>query len=78
MSTRGFWWVTARMRPVRFAIQKDETILFWHTGGQPALFAEKYTNRIYDLRFDRRKDIAIPSDMEKPKAVKTLKQRDAH
>ncbi len=22
--------------------QKDETILFWHTGGQPALFAEKY------------------------------------
>jgi D-cysteine desulfhydrase len=26
--------------------KKDETILFWHTGGQPALFAEKYTNRI--------------------------------
>jgi D-cysteine desulfhydrase family pyridoxal phosphate-dependent enzyme len=22
--------------------QKDETVLFWHTGGQPALFAEKY------------------------------------
>jgi D-cysteine desulfhydrase len=22
--------------------QRDETILFWHTGGQPALFAEKY------------------------------------
>jgi D-cysteine desulfhydrase len=22
--------------------EKDETILFWHTGGQPALFAEKY------------------------------------
>ena len=22
--------------------KKDETILFWHTGGQPALFAEKY------------------------------------
>ena len=21
---------------------KDETVLFWHTGGQPALFAEKY------------------------------------
>jgi D-cysteine desulfhydrase len=26
--------------------KKDETILFWHTGGQPALFAEKYANRI--------------------------------
>lgn len=26
--------------------EKDETILFWHTGGQPALFAEKYANRI--------------------------------
>jgi D-cysteine desulfhydrase len=26
--------------------KKDETILFWHTGGQPALFAEKYMNRI--------------------------------
>ena len=26
--------------------KKDETILFWHTGGQPALFAEKYVNRI--------------------------------
>ena len=24
--------------------KKDETILFWHTGGQPALFAEKYAN----------------------------------
>ncbi|MGZ6346335.1 MAG: D-cysteine desulfhydrase family protein [Anaerolineales bacterium] len=23
-------------------IKKDETVLFWHTGGQPALFAEKY------------------------------------
>ena len=22
--------------------KKNETILFWHTGGQPALFAEKY------------------------------------
>ena len=22
--------------------QKDETVLFWHTGGQPAVFAEKY------------------------------------
>ena len=27
--------------------KKDETVLFWHTGGQPALFAEKYQN---DLR----------------------------
>ncbi len=24
--------------------KKDETILFWHTGGQPALFADKYSN----------------------------------
>jgi D-cysteine desulfhydrase len=23
--------------------KKDETILFWHTGGQPALFAERYS-----------------------------------
>jgi D-cysteine desulfhydrase len=23
---------------------KDETVLFWHTGGQPALFAEKYSD----------------------------------
>jgi D-cysteine desulfhydrase len=26
--------------------KKDETVLFWHTGGQPALFAEKYANKI--------------------------------
>jgi D-cysteine desulfhydrase family pyridoxal phosphate-dependent enzyme len=26
--------------------QKDETVLFWHTGGQPALFAEKYSNSL--------------------------------
>ena len=26
--------------------KRDETILFWHTGGGPALFAEKYMNRI--------------------------------
>ena len=26
--------------------RKDETVLFWHTGGQPALFAENYANRI--------------------------------
>jgi D-cysteine desulfhydrase len=24
--------------------RKDETVLFWHTGGQPALFAEKYAS----------------------------------
>jgi 1-aminocyclopropane-1-carboxylate deaminase/D-cysteine desulfhydrase-like pyridoxal-dependent ACC family enzyme len=24
--------------------KKDETILFWHTGGQPALFAERYSD----------------------------------
>jgi 1-aminocyclopropane-1-carboxylate deaminase/D-cysteine desulfhydrase-like pyridoxal-dependent ACC family enzyme len=22
--------------------KRDETVLFWHTGGQPALFADKY------------------------------------
>ena len=27
-------------------LKKDETILFWHTGGQPALFAEKYAHKI--------------------------------
>ncbi|MCK6582112.1 MAG: D-cysteine desulfhydrase family protein [Anaerolineales bacterium] len=26
--------------------KKDESILFWHTGGQPALFADKYSNSI--------------------------------
>jgi D-cysteine desulfhydrase len=26
--------------------KKGETILFWHTGGQPALFAEQYANQI--------------------------------
>jgi len=26
--------------------RKNETVLFWHTGGQPALFAEKYANKI--------------------------------
>jgi D-cysteine desulfhydrase len=26
--------------------KKDETILFWHTGGQPALFAENYANKL--------------------------------
>jgi D-cysteine desulfhydrase len=26
--------------------KQDETILFWHTGGQPALFADKYANQI--------------------------------
>ncbi|NOH03826.1 MAG: D-cysteine desulfhydrase family protein [Chloroflexi bacterium] len=26
--------------------KKDETILFWHTGGQPALFAEKYSSSL--------------------------------
>jgi D-cysteine desulfhydrase len=25
--------------------KKNETVLFWHTGGQPALFAEKYSNK---------------------------------
>jgi D-cysteine desulfhydrase len=26
--------------------KKEETILFWHTGGQPVLFADKYANKI--------------------------------
>jgi len=26
--------------------KKDETVLFWHTGGQPAMFADKYANKI--------------------------------
>jgi D-cysteine desulfhydrase len=26
--------------------RKDETVLFWHTGGQPALFAEKYQSEV--------------------------------
>ena len=26
--------------------KKEETVLFWHTGGQPALFAEKYANNM--------------------------------
>jgi len=26
--------------------KKEETVLFWHTGGRPALFAEKYANKI--------------------------------
>lgn len=25
--------------------RKDDTVLFWHTGGQPALFADKYANK---------------------------------
>jgi 1-aminocyclopropane-1-carboxylate deaminase/D-cysteine desulfhydrase-like pyridoxal-dependent ACC family enzyme len=26
--------------------KSDETALFWHTGGQPALFADKYSSRL--------------------------------
>lgn len=26
--------------------KKDETVLFWHTGGQPALFADKYSAQL--------------------------------
>lgn len=26
--------------------KKEESVLFWHTGGQPALFAEKYANMV--------------------------------
>jgi D-cysteine desulfhydrase len=26
--------------------EKDETVLFWHTGGQPALFADKYSQEV--------------------------------
>ena len=24
--------------------KREETVLFWHTGGQPALFADKYSS----------------------------------
>lgn len=30
------------------AFRKDETVLFWHTGGQPALFADAYSQGILD------------------------------
>jgi D-cysteine desulfhydrase family pyridoxal phosphate-dependent enzyme len=30
----------------RGSFKKDERVLFWHTGGQPALFAEKYSDLI--------------------------------
>lgn len=30
----------------RGVFQKNESVLFWHTGGQPALFAEKYQSHI--------------------------------
>ena len=29
--------------------KKDETILFWHTGGQPALFADKYSQDVVKI-----------------------------
>ncbi|HVM70262.1 MAG TPA: D-cysteine desulfhydrase family protein [Anaerolineales bacterium] len=29
--------------------KKEETILFWHTGGQPALFAEKYQSELDEV-----------------------------
>ncbi len=28
------------------AFKRQETVLFWHTGGQPALFADQYADRI--------------------------------
>jgi len=28
------------------AFRKNETVLFLHTGGQPALFADQYANKI--------------------------------
>ncbi len=28
--------------------KKDETVLFWHTGGQPSLFAEAYSSSIVE------------------------------
>lgn len=30
----------------KWFFKKEETILFWHTGGGPALFADKYVNKI--------------------------------
>jgi D-cysteine desulfhydrase len=29
--------------------KKDETVLFWHTGGQPALFADQYANKLIPI-----------------------------
>ena len=29
--------------------KKGETVLFWHTGGQPALFADQYANKIIPM-----------------------------
>ncbi len=29
--------------------KRDETVLFWHTGGTPALFSEKYTSLVDNL-----------------------------
>ena len=26
--------------------KQDENVLFWHTGGQPALFADKYSSNL--------------------------------
>ena len=31
----------------RKVFKKEEAILFWHTGGQPALFAEMYNEKLY-------------------------------
>jgi D-cysteine desulfhydrase len=28
--------------------EKDETVLFLHTGGQPALFADQYANKMHE------------------------------
>lgn len=29
--------------------QADQTVLFWHTGGTPALFADQYQLPVFDL-----------------------------
>ncbi len=48
---------------------KDETVLFLHTGGQPALFADQYANKILirDLeKFDQRVSRFFRSLLEDP------------
>lgn len=36
----------------RDQFQKDECVLFWHTGGQPAMFADKYADLMLDVGRD--------------------------
>jgi len=38
----------------RKTFQKDQVILFWHTGGTPALFADQYKSRLNSPRFSEK------------------------